>query len=120
MTGEEARVLADQVDALAGQVARLELQMGTLIEMLSKRDVQQRCGIDSFDLTNLKHPLRAMLAKDKHCEDRRRRVAAAEREGAITRLIEEPKRRKAFEDLTGEKLADDYDFETQKIPRGKT
>ena len=90
-----------------------------LATMLSARRVAEQCGFDEICLGSLKDPVRAVLAKGQHGDDRRRRVEAAEREAAITRLISGRVMRERFRDLTGTELADDYDFETEKEPRLK-
>jgi len=107
MANPTLEVLTEQVDELAGTVARLELQVNTLIKMLSKRSVSERCGLPSEDLLDLKYPNQAIPAKGNHRDARRERVHAAEREQAITALIDADIRRKRYKELTGEEMPEE-------------
>lgn len=91
MTDELVQVLADQVDALADKVNRLEQQMATLVDALSRDHAAAQLDLTPVDLGRLKFPLEAVFACSQHRMDRERRAASAAREAAITQLIKPQK-----------------------------
>lgn len=107
MSDVTLEVLAQQVDVLAGAVAKLELQRDTLLKMLNRAEVVERCGFPSKDLIDLKYPNRAILAEGKHRADRDKRVHEAERERAIDALIHAAAVRSRYRELTGEEMPEE-------------
>lgn len=89
MENERAKILEDQLDAVAGKVKTLEEQVSAMVEVLSRRENEVLLHITSSQLAKLTFPTRPTTGAYRHSAERNKQVDAALREAEITRLITE-------------------------------
>lgn len=94
MEQTEAKVLEEQIDALAQKVATLTNQMAALLKLLGRATVMERIGVDQFDIRYIENHLNARFEADSHRYERSTRVRERERDSDLTQLLDEFRRRR--------------------------
>ena len=103
MKDARARILEQQLDAVAGKVKTMQEQMSVVVDVLSRRENEELLRMTSKEVSQLKFPTLATTASHRHASERDTQIEAATREAEITRLIDERRERDQRETRSGQR-----------------